>query len=73
MEDECLRKCLERLSAANRELIIEYYYGERKAKIDYRKELAGRLGIEPNALRIKVCRIRATLKECLGECVKAQS
>jgi DNA-directed RNA polymerase specialized sigma24 family protein len=71
-EDECLRKCLERLPAANRDLILEYYREERKAKIDYRKDLAARLGIEPNALRIKVCRIRATLKECLGECVKVQ-
>src|SRR5262245_28934145 len=36
----CLRECLRGLSAENRELIIEYYREEGRAKIDDRKTLA---------------------------------
>src|SRR5690349_17142114 len=63
MEDRfrCLEECLGALSAENRDLVIQYYYDERQAKIDHRKLLARRLGIAPNALRIRACRIRASL------------
>ena len=60
---------MEILSAANRELILEYYREDKQAKIDHRIELARRAGIGLNALRIQVCRIRATLQKCVIECV----
>ena len=61
---------MQRLTSRNRELILEYYREEKHLKIDHRKELAQRLGIALNALRIQACRIRASLQECVFECLK---
>jgi DNA-directed RNA polymerase specialized sigma24 family protein len=71
MEDRfhCLEECLSVLSADNRDLVIQYYQDERQAKIDHRKLLARRLGIAPNALRIRACRIRASLLKCVENCL----
>ena len=71
MEDRfrCLEECLGVLSADNRELVIQYYQDERQARIDRRKLLARRLGIAPNALRIRACRIRASLLKCVESCL----
>jgi hypothetical protein len=71
MEDRfrCLEECLGVLSVDNRELVIQYYQDERQAKIDRRKLLARRLGIAPNALRIRACRIRASLLKCVENCL----
>jgi RNA polymerase sigma factor (sigma-70 family) len=65
----CLEECLDLLSADSRELVIQYYQEEKKAKIHQRKLLAQRLGIAPNALRIRACRIRASLLECVEKCL----
>ena len=67
---QCLEQCMKRLTSKNRELVLEYYQEEKQAKIDRRKELANRLGIAVNALRIRAHRIRASLQECVFECVK---
>ena len=67
-EYECLEKCLARLSAADRELIL-LYYQQDEPTISYRKELARRYGLAPNALRVKVHRIRATLQDCVNKCL----
>ncbi len=71
--DECLGQCMQRLTSKSRDLILEYYREERHAKIDHRKELAQRLKIAVNALRIQACRIRATLQECVFECLKQRA
>jgi len=65
----CLEECLSELSADNRDLVIQYYQAERQARIDHRKLLAERLGIAPNALRIRACRIRASLQKCVEKCL----
>lgn len=69
-EFKCLEHCLDRLSTENRDLVLQYYQLERKARIDRRKSLAKELGIKPNALRIRAHRIRATLQECVQECLE---
>jgi DNA-directed RNA polymerase specialized sigma24 family protein len=65
----CLEYCLKVLTLENRELVIRYYQDEKKAKIDQRKLLARNLGIAPNALRIRACRIRASLLKCVEKCM----
>ncbi|MEK6285528.1 MAG: hypothetical protein AABO57_07290 [Acidobacteriota bacterium] len=65
----CLDSCMNQLTAENRELILEYYKEERHAKIVHRKELAEKLGIAVNALRIRAHRIRADLQECVENCL----
>lgn len=67
---ECLDLCLRRLPADQRELILPYYEKEKKAKIDFRKEQARRLEIEPNLLRVRVFRIRAAVQKCIEACLE---
>jgi len=69
-EYECLEQCIEQLDARNRDLVIDYYQEEKGDKIEHRKELAQRLGIALNALRIRAYRIRAGLQECVLNCLK---
>ena len=66
----CLERCMEHLVLENRELVLQYYQQEGKAKIDQRKELAGRLGVGVNTLRMRVFRIKESLAECVVECVR---
>lgn len=68
-EYECLEVCMDRLPAENRQLVLEYYQEEKRVKIDHRRELADRLGIAPNALRIRMHRIRASLQLCVESCL----
>ena len=68
-EYECLEKCLEELTPQNRELVLQYYQEEKKAKIDNRQRLAEKLGIAINALRIRAHRIRNSLELCVRTCV----
>ena len=66
---KCLEQCLGELPAADRSLILAYYSGERTLKIEQRRDLAARLGLTPNALTIRACRIRSRLEDCVGNCV----
>ena len=65
---ECLRRCLDQLSPANRELILQYYEGERSQKINNRKQLTERLQLSVNTLRMRALRIRGSLQECMESC-----
>lgn len=65
----CLDRCLSALAASERELIESYYLYDRSAKIDHRKELAERLGLGLNALRLKAFRIRQRLHRCVAACL----
>ena len=65
---DCLDSCLAKLSSADRDLILEYYRGEQRAKIERRSQLAARLGLSMNALTIRACRIRYKLEECMKAC-----
>jgi DNA-directed RNA polymerase specialized sigma24 family protein len=68
-EYECLERCIQRLTPNNRALVLQYYQEEKRAKIDHRKDLAEQLGIALNALRIRAHRIRASLQECVQNCL----
>jgi DNA-directed RNA polymerase specialized sigma24 family protein len=65
---KCLDSCLQTLQTGQRELIMEYYRGERGAKIERRSALAARLGVTANALSIRACRIRTMLERCVRIC-----
>jgi DNA-directed RNA polymerase specialized sigma24 family protein len=67
---DCLDRCLEGLTVDSRQLIVDYYQEERRAKIELRQQLAEKLGIPLNALRIRAHRIRATLEKCVTKCVE---
>jgi DNA-directed RNA polymerase specialized sigma24 family protein len=69
---DCLDKCTGKLDAPQRELILSYYVGREKVKIENRRILAKGLGISMNALSIRACRIRDKLEGCVRECVGAK-
>ena len=68
----CLRHCLQQLSADNRELILRYYDGERRQKIDSRKRLADHLGIPVKTLRMRALRIREQLQQWVENCERCK-
>ena len=68
----CLESCLKILPANQRDLIVEYYRKEKRAKIEYRRKLADNLGLTMGALQIKTCRIRAGLLKCVRSCIAAK-
>ena len=69
MREDCLRFCLQKLSADKRELIVAYYAKDKQAKIDHRTEMAQRLGISVETLRVKAYRIRGPLQQCIERCL----
>ncbi len=66
----CLEACLENLPMENRAIILDYYQEERGLKIELRKQLAARMGVPVNALRIRAHRIRMQLERCVLQCLK---
>src|SRR6266576_1539432 len=68
---ECLQKCLQQLSSDNRELIIQYYQGDKREKIENRSKLGKHLGVAINTLRMRAQRLRERLQGCVEECVNA--
>lgn len=67
---ECLYLCLETLDPLNRRLILQYYEGEKQAKIELRKELAKQYKVSPYLLRVRTQRLRSRLKKCVFDCLK---
>jgi RNA polymerase sigma factor (sigma-70 family) len=70
---ECLQACLSELSSEKRDLILAYYAKEKQAKIDHRLAMASRLGVSVETLRVRAHRIRATLEECIEQCLNLAS
>ncbi|HKG60785.1 MAG TPA: hypothetical protein VKB05_13580 [Pyrinomonadaceae bacterium] len=66
---ECLERCLGRLSNEDREVITEYYGHKKSEKIGCRRRLAARLGISLNTLRVKMHRQRLSLEGCVEKCL----
>lgn len=69
----CLDHCLEKQSPENRELILQYYEGEKQVKIQHRQRLAELLGIDLKTLRVRARRIRVKLLECISDCLKQEA
>jgi DNA-directed RNA polymerase specialized sigma24 family protein len=70
---DCLDRCLEKLAADDRELILEYYQGEQRAKIEHRRRIAASAGITVNALSIRACRLRGRLETCVTDCAASKN
>ena len=68
----CLENCLQNLKRQDHDLIIKYYYGEERVKIDNRQKLAKELGISGKTLVVRALRIRKKLEDCVKKCVGAQ-
>ena len=67
---ECLRRCLAELSPENRDLILNYYQGDKGEKIKNRKGLTELFGIPANTLRMRALRLREKLQLCAENCIQ---
>jgi DNA-directed RNA polymerase specialized sigma24 family protein len=67
---QCLDACLEQLSPEDHETILTYYFEAKRARIDLRQNLTGRLGLTSNALRVRAHRIRKSLEKCILRCLE---
>ena len=66
---QCLDRCLDELAPDSRDLILEYYGGEGRSRIDRRKRMAQALGVSENALRSRAQRLRDQLERCITRCM----
>ncbi len=68
----CLDECLGQLAGDERELILQFYQADRgRRRILHRKQLAARLDLTVNALRIRAHRLRQRrLGPCVIECLE---
>lgn len=66
----CLEKCLLKLPAERRQILLRYYRNEKGTKIKNRKDLADQNGVGANALRIQLFRLRNQVRNCVRRCVR---
>lgn len=66
---DCLERCLDRLAPASRSWVERFYTGEGGEKIRARAALAAELGIDANALRVRMHRVRGKLEACVRACL----
>lgn len=67
---KCLADCLQELTPENKQIIVGYYQGEKREKIENRQKLADDLGIPNNALRNRAVRLRDKLEICIKDCLR---
>ncbi len=67
----CLERCMLQLAEPERQLVLDYYKYAPGQKIEHRKALAETSQVPLNALRIRVCRLRAEIRDCVVDCVQA--
>jgi hypothetical protein len=53
-------------------MILRYYTGKERVKIESRRALAESLGISMNALSIRACRVRDKIESCVQQCVESE-
>jgi DNA-directed RNA polymerase specialized sigma24 family protein len=63
VRDCWLQQCLAELAPKDRDLILAYYVGSGRERIDGRARLAAALGVGENALRLRAQRLRDRLRD----------
>jgi len=66
---ECLESCMKKLTPVNRELVRRYF---DEGTPGQRERLAKSLGINKNALTVRVFRIMQPLKKCCFKCMQKE-
>lgn len=67
---DCLETCIAALPPETREMIVTYYRGEKRTRIKAREMLAARLGVSLGILRMRACRVRNKLNQCINRCLR---
>lgn len=66
----CLEACIKEMDQERREMVIGYYQGEQRKKIENRKRLAAKFGLSMNALSLRTFRLRERLEVCVRRCTE---
>lgn len=66
---ECYKKCLKELSETDSNLIVAYCQPDGRPKTERRQDLATKLGIRRENLRLRAFRIREKLDICVADCL----
>lgn len=66
----CLNKCLVKLADEERSIVVQYYASEDQTNINHRHQLAQKLGMTLNTLRVRAFRIRQRLQKCVQNCLQ---
>jgi DNA-directed RNA polymerase specialized sigma24 family protein len=69
----CMESCLEAMPPETRDVLLRYYDAASPEKAQHRRALADSLGIQPNALRIRLHRLRGSLQGCVRRCLQKRS
>jgi DNA-directed RNA polymerase specialized sigma24 family protein len=69
----CLSHCLGDLASEDRELLGEYYARDGRAGIEQHRALERKLSLTPEALAMRVFRLRKKLLKCILECRRMKS
>ncbi len=67
--NECLEKCLEKLSPESRNLLLDYFSEAKQAKIELHRRISESLAMTQTALRMRIMRAKQKLKICIQECM----
>jgi DNA-directed RNA polymerase specialized sigma24 family protein len=62
---ESVERCLSKMKAEQRDLLLSYYRSTGKEKIEHHQKLAADFGISVNALRNRLMRARRELDTCV--------
>lgn len=68
-EDVCLEQCLEKLPKTERDLLVLYFQGEKRDRINRRKKLAEERLLTLNALRLRAHHLRKEMHHCIVTCL----
>lgn len=68
LRNQCLDSCLGELAMDDRVLLVGYFDTDQQTMISKRKRLAASLGVTPNSLRIRVCRLKSKVGNCAKKC-----
>jgi DNA-directed RNA polymerase specialized sigma24 family protein len=71
--NECLDKCLEKLSPESRNLLLDYFSEAKQAKIELHRRISEGLAMTQTALRMRVMRTKHKLKICVQECMTSRA
>jgi DNA-directed RNA polymerase specialized sigma24 family protein len=66
----CLERCLAELPPDQRDLILDYYRDDGRARIERRKALADRFGVPRETLANRAQRLRDRLERCVALCLE---
>lgn len=65
---KCLDQCLAELPDEKRSILKAYFDTDEKTMISTRKNLAEKVGVNLNTLRIRISRLKSKLEICVKEC-----